>query len=364
VDVIVNAAGALQTGLRDDLGKLQTAFIALYDAVATDGAARMIVISAPGAHLDATTDFSRSKARADAHLRQTPLDWTILRPGLIIARQAYGGTAMLRALASLPYATPILSGMRPIQTVDVSDVAEAVVFLIAGKVPPRRDYDLVELKTHSLADCVSTFRAWFGYRTAPVLRVPPLVARPFIVAADLAGWLGWRSPLRSTAVAELAAGVAGDSGPWLDAGGNRLKSLGQSLAATPATVQERWFGRLWALKPVVIVTLAAFWVASGLIALDHPANAAAVLTARGVASDQALILVMCGALIDVALGLGVLIRGSARTAMLGMLLTSLAYLAAGTWLAPELWADPLGPLVKIGPSIVLTLVGLAILEER
>jgi uncharacterized protein YbjT (DUF2867 family) len=363
-DVIVNAAGALQTGLRDDLGKLQAAFIALYDAAAADGTARIIVISAPGARLDASTDFSRSKARADAHLRQTALDWTILRPGLVIARQAYGGTAMLRALASLPYVMPIMTGTRPVKTVDVDDVAHAVTSIISGKVLSCRDYDLVEPESHALADIVARFRAWFGYRPAPVLSVPPIVAGPFIVAADLAGWLGWRSPLRSTAVAELAAGVTGCSRQWLEAGGNRLKSLEQSLAATPATVQERWFGRLWALKPVVIVTLAAFWLASGLIALGHPATAAAVLTTRGVASDHALILVICGALVDVALGLGILVRISARVAMIGMLLTSFAYLLAGTWLAPDLWTDPLGPLVKIGPSLALTLVGLAILEER
>ena len=33
---------------------------------------------------------------------------------------------------------------------------------------------------------------------------------------------------------------------------------------------------------------------------------------------------------------------------------SLAYLAGGTLIAPELWADPLGPLVKVVPAIVLT----------
>ena len=33
-------------------------------------------------------------------------------------------------------------------------------------------------------------------------------------------------------------------------------------------------------------------------------------------------------------------------------------------LAPELWVEPLGALVKTGPAIVLMLVALAIFEDR
>jgi hypothetical protein len=43
---------------------------------------------------------------------------------------------------------------------------------------------------------------------------------------------------------------------------------------------------------------------------------------------------------------------------------SLGYLAAGTWLTPELWLDPLGPFVKIFPSVALALAVAALTEER
>ena len=59
-----------------------------------------------------------------------------------------------------------------------------------------------------------------------------------------------------------------------------------------------------------------------------------------------------------------LVRRFAAPALIGMIALSLAYLAAATVLAPGLWADPLGPLVKVVPSIVLALVALAILDER
>ena len=43
---------------------------------------------------------------------------------------------------------------------------------------------------------------------------------------------------------------------------------------------------------------------------------------------------------------------------------SLAYLIGGTLAAPDLWADPLGPLVKVLPGISLALFVLAFADER
>jgi hypothetical protein len=37
---------------------------------------------------------------------------------------------------------------------------------------------------------------------------------------------------------------------------------------------------------------------------------------------------------------------------------------AGTLMLPQLWRDPLGPMMKIWPILVLNFVALAILEER
>ncbi|MNE91873.1 hypothetical protein D3C80_1895400 [compost metagenome] len=50
--------------------------------------------------------------------------------------------------------------------------------------------------------------------------------------------------------------------------------------------------------------------------------------------------------------------------MAGMLLVTASYLAGATLLEPALWFDPLGPLVKVLPSILLTLVAMATFDER
>lgn len=67
---------------------------------------------------------------------------------------------------------------------------------------------------------------------------------------------------------------------------------------------------------------------------------------------------------DLALGLALLVRRSARGACLGMAAVSLAYLAGATLLAPDLWADPLGPLVKVLPALTLAVATTAMLDRR
>ena len=41
-----------------------------------------------------------------------------------------------------------------------------------------------------------------------------------------------------------------------------------------------------------------------------------------------------------------------------------AYLLGATLWRPDLWIDPLGPLIKVVPAMMLALVMLAIIDER
>jgi hypothetical protein len=182
--------------------------------------------------------------------------------------------------------------------------------------------------------------------------------------ADGLGWLGWRSPLRHTAISAIAGGVTGDPGPYRALAGHGAQPLGQTLAVLPSTVQERWFARMWLLKPVLIGTLALFWIMSGVVGFVRFDAAVFVLRTHGIRFDLSTAAVFAGSATDIALGLGVLVRMFARPALLGMIAVTLFYLAGATALAPMLWLDPLGPLVKTIPALVLALVGLAVLEER
>jgi hypothetical protein len=142
-------------------------------------------------------------------------------------------------------------------------------------------------------------------------------------------------------------------------------SLADILARRPAGVQDRWFARLYLLKPIAIVGLALFWFATGAIALGpgRP-SAIAQMTATGTAPEFARLIVILGAWFDIVLGLLLCVRAAARWTLIIMLIATPFYLLAGTLLAPQLWLDPLGPLTKTVPLLLATALTLAIIDER
>jgi hypothetical protein len=128
-------------------------------------------------------------------------------------------------------------------------------------------------------------------------------------------------------------------------------------------VQDLWFARLYLLKPLLILGLAVFWLASGLVPfLDLDRAASHFLPFMP--PSQAFAVTTATSLLDIALGVAVLWRPFARRALQGQIALALAYLAGGTLLEPALWLDPLGPYVKAVPAILLSLATLAILDER
>jgi uncharacterized protein YbjT (DUF2867 family) len=365
VDTVVNTAGVLQQGLRDDVEAVQERSMrALYLAARAAGVRRIVQVSSVGANLDASTAFLRTKARADEALRHSGLEFVILRPGLVISPVAYGGTAMLRGLAAFPGVTPLVFGRSTVQTCSVRDVAEAAVASVRDLIPSGTVFDLVERPERSLAETVRLFRHWLGAGDAVPVVMPDIVARATAVGADLLGWLGWRSPLRTTAMAVMRDGVSGAAGQAETYIGRPLRTLPETLASMPAGPQELWFARLWLAKPLIIATLSAFWLASGVIGFMRIDQAAAVLTDRGVSRQLADLAVLGGSVADVGLALLLLFRPSAGFALKAMVLVSLGYLAGASIFAPDLWLDPLGPLVKVVPAMMLALMGLAVLEER
>jgi uncharacterized protein YbjT (DUF2867 family) len=358
VEIVVNCAGALQDGPRDDLAATQRdAMQALYGA-ASAGKVRLIVqISARTAD-GPDLPFLATKAEADAALANSGLPHVILRPTLVIDRNSHGGSALLRALAALPGVLPLVHAESMVETVALDDVADAVLAAVEGKVAPGADLALAGDRL-TLGDLVARHRAWLGLTPAPVVSLPDAMAGVTGRLADLAGLLGWRSPLRSTAMAVMAGGVSSQGVPAVMS----LRSLDATLRAHPAGVQDLWFARLYLLKPLMVVVLAAFWVLSGLIPFLDLGRAAAHF-APFMPAGTAWSVTVATALIDIALGLALLWRPFARRALQGQVVVALAYLAGGTLLEPALWLDPLGAYVKVLPAILLSLATLAILDER
>ncbi len=364
-DVIVNAAGALQDGARDDLEAIHVKAMCRLVSATRDLSLRIVQISAAGVDPSASTEFFRSKARGDEILAKGARDWVIFRPVLVFSPEAYGGTALLRGLAGLPLVLLRVLPEAQVQTVHIDDLAAAVVAAAKGEVPSGLIADLTEPGVQTFAVLLDSLRHWLGF-PAPRFRpaLPEAMVRLSGWGADVLGHLGWRSPLRSTALRALSDGVRGDPAMWQDVGGKPCRSLSAILETLPATRQEKQFARLYFLLPLAIATLALFWCASGAITLLDPARAMTVLEARDIPAWIAALTVFGGALADIVLGLAILWRPRARIAALGMIALSAAYLVGSLVVSPDLWLDPLGPMVKVIPSMVLAAIVALTLEER
>jgi uncharacterized protein YbjT (DUF2867 family) len=364
VDAVVNCAGVLQDGPRDSTRGVHVDGIGvLFAACERAGVRRVVQISAIGVDRGAPTAFSDTKRTGDEALMRRDLDWVILRPSVVLGPPAYGGSALLRGLAALPV-LPVVPDTGPLQVVQLDDVTATVEFFLMPDAPTRLALDLAGPERLSVTDIVRQYRAWLGWQEPHLVAVPAWLAAFAYHLGDLAGWLGWRPPLRTTARQELRRGAVGDPRPWTELTGIVPQSLGGALSHRPASVQERWFAALYLLKPVVFAVLALFWIVTGLLSLGPGYTIGIGLMQEGGAGALSALAVLAGGLLDIAVGVAVAFRRTARKGLWAGLAVSVFYLAAGTLLTPLLWIEPLGPFVKVFPILALNLVALAILEDR
>ncbi|HWE46155.1 MAG TPA: SDR family oxidoreductase [Caulobacteraceae bacterium] len=366
VEAVVNCAGALQDNPRDDLEAVHAGGLErLLDACASAGVRRFVHLSAASVEEGRPTAFNTTKWKGEGVVEASDVDWVILRPGLVLAPAAYGGTALLRGLAAFPLCLPVVFAQSRIQTVFIDDVVEAVVRSLAPGAPARVKIDLVHPNDVRLGELVASLRAWLGLKPAPIVPVPAFVARSTALISDALAWFGWRSPMRTAAVEQLRLGVGGDGGAARRALGIELRSLLQTLAAWPSSVQDRWFARLYFVKPALLVGLSLFWILSGVIGLTAGSpGAVAVVRSTGLPDATAATFAALGGGVDIALGCLLAFRRYTRVALLGMLAVSAAYLIGGSLWAPGLWSDPLGALLKVVPVMLATCATLAMLDER
>ena len=363
-DVVVNCAGALQDGGEDDLQLVHhTAVAALAEACAVMGVA-IVQISASGAERSASTAFMRTKAAGDAALMASGATLWLFKPGLVIGQSDYGGTALLRMLAAVPVVQPVAYPETPVQSVGMEDVCRAILDAIHNRLP-QGSYDLVEDQPRPLSEVLSETRHWLGFPAARlVIRVPHVLTHWVAKCADLLASLGWRSPLRSTAMTVMAQGVTGDPAPYRAVSGHPLASLTEIYGSLICAREHRLAARTSLLMPFVIATLSLFWVLSGILGLTGLPQATKVLTGAGWPVWAAGLSVAFWSLVDIVLGVAVLWRPWAVRVCLAQAGVALLYLAAATFVVPSLWIDPLGPLVKVIPAVMLSLVARSMLESR
>ncbi len=362
IDAVVNCAGVLQGTRAQSIDAIhRRSPIALFDACERAGVRRMVQISAISAQCSAGTAYALSKLAADDHLRASALDWVVVRPSLVHARGAYGGTAALRAIAAFPFAIPVpAEGRQRFQPIHMDDVTRVVALALEDDRLVGKTIDPVGPDAITLSEILVDYRRWLGFGMARLLYIP----RPLVkAAARLADRLG--GPLNSTALAQMEHGNTGDYEAFRATTGIEALSWKAALAAQPAHAQDRWHARLYFVRPLLRASLALLWIASGFAGLDGLREWTPLLASTlGVPFVVAGAALIAACVFDIALACLLVRRWRPRRLAAIQAATILAYTAIATILWPSLWLESLGPLLKNIPVVAAVLALGAIEEDR
>jgi uncharacterized protein YbjT (DUF2867 family) len=371
IDVVVNCLGVLQDGPGSDTRAVHRDFVErLLAAIRDSGrAVRFVHISIPGTANEDRTAFSTTKREAERLIAASGIAHAILRPGFVVAPSAYGGSAMLRALAAFPLQLPGDESATPFQPVAVEDISATIAWLAARDInDPAANavtWDLMQPQPITLGNVIDQFRWSFGTSRWPRITLPGFLLNLGAKMGDLTNRLGWMPPMRSTAIAELRRGVTGDPADWMEATGIAPKTLAQTVGGRAATIQDKWFARLFLVKALVFASLAVFWIASGFISLVISFSAAAdILRLHGFPPWLVNPMTAVTSLMDISIGVLISFRRTAAVGLIAGIIVSLGYMAGAAIMTPDLWIEPLGALVKTAPAIVLMFVALLTLDNR
>ncbi len=338
IDAVVNCAGVLQATRSQSIEAIHAAApIALFQACEQRGVRRVIQVSAISADREAGTAYALTKLAADEHLRKMALEWTVLRPSLVIARGAYGGTALLRAVAALPFAMPVPGdGAQSFQPVHVDDLSQVVVLALETDRLLRATLDVVGPEAVTLRVILEDYRRWLGLAPANVVRIPRWASR-----------------------------LAGDAAAFARATGIAARGWKESLALEPSHAQDRWHARLYFARPLLRYSLAFVWLASAIAGAFSLRSWGGLVAAQlPIGAPMAMLGLAVACLLDVIIALLLLGRWRPRFLALAQAVVIAGYSVAATLLWPSLWAEALGPLAKNIPILAAALALGAIEEDR
>jgi uncharacterized protein YbjT (DUF2867 family) len=133
IDVVINCVGIIAPSTKHSFEVMHTqAPIALFKACEKTHVKRIIQVSALGADDSALVDFHKSKKQADNYLRDSSLNWFILRPSLVVGQggKSYG---FFQCLSNLPIIPLPGNGEQLIQPIAINYMVEVIEKCLESK---------------------------------------------------------------------------------------------------------------------------------------------------------------------------------------------------------------------------------------
>ena len=361
IDAVVNIAGVLQPEKRTEAWDVHHhAPDALFSACEKKGVRRVIHISAIGI-MESETTYARTKRAGEESLKARDLDWTVLRPVVVVGDGSYGGSSLLRALAVCPFMTPVIGdGDTPIGIIHKDDLAAGIVELLRTGSGHGEILEPSSADQLTLLEVVAAYRSWFALPPRPVLRIPNWLA-------TLMGHLGdvtRMHPITSTAVEQFRARLTGNASEFENVTGITPSNLTDILAVRPFESQDLWHARLFLLRPLIRMGLALLWMVSGLVGLFGFSAPYQSIVEQVLPHGWSGTGVVIASLIDLAVALALLLGWRLKLIAWVQVGLILGYTVVLGILAPGMWADPFGSLLKNIPILILLLVHRTVEEER
>ena len=241
------------------------------------------------------------------------------------------------------------------------DLARAVRVACQNPALAQQSLEPVGPETMSLRDMLGRYRAWLGFGRARFLPLPLALMRVLGRIGDLAG----DGPISTTSLTQTIAGNAGDSAAFARAIGFTPRGMAEALRNHPAEVQDRWHARLFFLAPALQAVLVVMWLASAWAGWAHgAAQSDALVRSLGLPAGLAEPLRLGSCAVDMVIA-GLLLSGRqlARITQVQLLVVA-AYTVVIGYALPQLWLDPLGPLLKNLPVMLAIAVYGMIGEKR
>jgi uncharacterized protein YbjT (DUF2867 family) len=358
IDLVVNAVGILRETPGATFAALHhEAPTVLFAACEQAGVERVIQISALGADAAARSRYHLTKRAADAALMRTDLAWTVVRPSLVFGPVGASSRLFL-GLASLPVIPLVGAVESELQPIHIDDLVALLVRLVEGNGCSGKVVAAVGPEKVTLREMLAVYRRGLGLGRPLMLPVPLALIR-------LGSWLGDLRGHGALSTETLDMLLRGNTAA-VDATRAILGRSPRSIAdfvprdmAEPLRAQAIW--SWW--RPALALTLGFMWIAAGLVSWFVEGELGLGLLRRlGFTDDVAGPALASACTADVVIGLATLSRPG-RPVWLAQLVLMLFYTLALTWVAPELWADPFGPLVKNLP-LAAVLLGLVASEGR
>jgi uncharacterized protein YbjT (DUF2867 family)/uncharacterized membrane protein YphA (DoxX/SURF4 family) len=361
LDAVVNAVGILRERGPQTFERLHVQGpIALFDACARAGVPRVLQISALGADEGARSRYHLSKREADEHLLSLPLDATVVQPSLVYGPGGASAT-MFTAWASLPWVPLPQSGGQRVQPLHIDDLVHALRALLERRDAGGQRLALVGPHELSLRELLATLRE--GLRLGPPrwIEVPAPLVRSAVALGS--HWPGALADQETLAMMERGNTAPADATTAL---------LGHAPRPVQAFIEperadiERTHARLAWLLPLLRLSLAAVWIATGVLSFGlYPvADSHALLARVGLTGPMASIALYGAATLDLALGIATLAGRGRPWVWWSQIVLMLGYMALITWALPEFWLHPFGPILKNLPMLAAVALLLALEKPR